>query len=88
MTDPKIAALESELVATRAQLAATVDELSTRLDPRRQASEAVDNGRRLVRDAVGSDPQADPEARKRARIILGAAGAVVGLIVAGAIRRH
>lgn len=88
MTDPKITALESELRATRAQLAATVDELSTRLDPRRQASEAVENSKRLVRDAVGKDPHTDPDARKRARVILGVAGAAVGLVVAGIIRKR
>lgn len=87
MTDPKIAALESELRATRAQLAATVDELSTRLDPRRQASEAVENSKRLVHEAVGNDPQTDPAARKRARVILGVAGAAAGLLVAGIIRK-
>lgn len=87
-TDPKISALEAELAATRAELAATVDELSTRLDPRTQASEAVENGRRLVRDAVGNDPAADPAARKRARIVLGAAAGVVGLVVTGIIRRR
>ena len=87
-TDPKIADLEAGLAATRAQLAATVDQLSTRLSPRYQADQAVTNGRRLVRDAVGTAPDADPTARTRARIVLSAGVAALGIVVGAVVRRH
>jgi phage-related tail protein len=86
-TDPKIAALEAELATTRAQLSATIDELSTRLDPRYQATQAAASGRRLVRDAIGSAPDANPSARTRARLVLGAG--IAGLVViVGAVARR
>ncbi|MGV8978939.1 MAG: DUF3618 domain-containing protein [Cellulomonas sp.] len=86
--EPKIAALEAELAATRAQLAATVEELSTRLDPRYQAGQAAEKGRQLVRDAIGTDPAADPSARNRARVVLGAGTAALGIIVSAIVRRN
>jgi Protein of unknown function (DUF3618) len=87
-TEPKIAALEAELAATRAQLEATVEELSTRLDPRYQAGQAADKSRRLVRDAIGTDPAADPSARTRARVVLGAGVAALGIVVSAVARRR
>jgi hypothetical protein len=86
-TDPKLTEIEAELAATRAELAATVDELSTRLDPRVQASNAVETGKRLWRDALGTDPEADPANRNRARAIVGGAAAALALLVAGVVRR-
>jgi hypothetical protein len=87
-TDPKIAALEAELAATRAQLTETVDELSTRLDPRYQASQATARGRRLVRDAIGIASDADPSARTRARVVLGSGLAALAVVVSAAARRR
>ncbi|CAN5145098.1 hypothetical protein BH11ACT1_BH11ACT1_17560 [soil metagenome] len=87
-TEPKIAALEAELAATRAQLVETVEELSTRLDPRYQAGQAAEKGRRLVRDALGTDPAADPSARTRARVVLGAGVAALGIVVSAIARRR
>ncbi|PVU83159.1 DUF3618 domain-containing protein [Cellulomonas sp. WB94] len=87
-TEPKIAALEAELAATRAQLAETVEELSTRLDPRYQAGQAAEKGRRLVRDAIGTDPGADPSAKTRARVVLGAGVAALGIVVSAIARRR
>lgn len=86
-TDPKLTAMEAQLAATRAELAATVDELSTRLDPRYQANNAVDAGKRLWRDALGTDPAADPTNRNKARAIVGGAAAVLALLITGAIRK-
>lgn len=86
-TDPKLTAIEAELAATRAELAATVDELTTRLDPRTQASNAVESGKKLWRDAVGTDPGTDPAATKKARLIVGGAAAFLALLVTGAVRR-
>ncbi|MCR6493114.1 DUF3618 domain-containing protein [Cellulomonas sp. P24] len=87
-TDPKLAALEAELAKTRAELAATVDELATRLDPRTQATHAVDSAKKLARDAVGSGPEADPEEKTHARIVLGTAAGVLATVIAGAARRR
>lgn len=87
-THPKIVALEAELAATRAELAATVDELSDRLDPRTQATHAVDTAKKWARDAVGTDPKADPEEKTKARVVIGTAAGVLATLVAGIARRH
>ena len=84
-TSDRMKALEAELLLTRGQLAATVDELADRLNPKTQAGRAVAEGKRLVSDAT--DPAAAPEARKRARVVLGVAGAVAALLVTGVVRR-
>jgi len=85
---PEMVAIEADITATRAQLAANVDELVARLDPRAQAGRALESGRQLWSDATGQD--AEPAARKRALTVLGgvAAGALafVGLVVAIARR--
>lgn len=74
--------LEAEVLRTRSELAATVDALAGRLSPRAVPNEAADAARRVVRDAVGTDPAADPEKQVRARIMLGVAVAgVAGLVV-------
>lgn len=84
-TSERMRALEAELELTRGELAATVDELADRLNPKTQAERAVAEGKRLVADAT--DPTAAPEARKRARVVLGVAGAVAVLLVTGVVRR-
>jgi len=80
---PEMVAIEADITATRAQLAASVDELAARLDPRAQAGRALESGRQLWSDATGSD--AEPAARKRALTVLGGvvagAAAFVGLAV-------
>lgn len=81
----RMKALEAELQLTRGELAATVDELADRLNPKTQAERAVAEGKRLVSDAT--DPSVAPEARKRARVVLGVAGAVAALLVTGVVRR-
>jgi hypothetical protein len=85
---PSIADLEAEIVRRREGLVRTVDELSTRLDPRYQANQAVVGARKLVRDAIGSDPDTDPRATSRARKILATGVAVVSLLAAAALRKH
>lgn len=84
LTTPAMLDAESEVVRTRAQLAATVDELADRLDPRNQAKEAVDGAKRLLHDATAKD--AEPHRRTRARAVLGGAVAVVALLAAASIR--
>ena len=81
----RMQALEAELQLTRGELAATVDELADRLNPKTQAGRAVAEGKRLVSDAT--DPSVPPEARKRARVVLGVTGAVAALLVTGVVRR-
>ncbi len=81
----RMKALEAELLITRAELADTVDELVDRLNPKTQAERAVAEGKRLVADAA--DPAAPAEVRKRARVVLGVAGAVAVLLVTGVVRR-
>lgn len=91
MTDaprPTVADLEAEILRTRAELAGTTDELVARLDPRRQAAEASEGARRLVRDAVGTDPAADPARRARSRLVLAAGVGAVALAVVLLIRRR
>ncbi|NMR19710.1 DUF3618 domain-containing protein [Cellulomonas fimi] len=74
--------IEAELERNRAELAATIDELTYRLDPRVKANEAVGRAKQMLHDA-GTDPATAPEARNRARVVLGvAAAAVLGLVVA------
>jgi len=85
---PTIAELEAEIVRTREGLVRTVDQLSTRLDPRYQANQAVAGARKVVRDAIGSDPDADPRAKNRSRAILAGGVAVVAVLAAAALRKH
>lgn len=82
---PQIAERQAEVTLSREQLAATVDALADRLDPRKQADRAAARGKRLVFDAT--DAAALPEDKARARKILGVAGAAVGLVVFGIVRK-
>ncbi|MBT0994072.1 DUF3618 domain-containing protein [Cellulomonas sp. DKR-3] len=88
-TTPEILALEAQIAVTRQQLASTVDEVVTRLDPRTQAAAAAAASRQMVHDALSED--AAPEDQARARKVLG--GAVAGVVVLVALvvlraRRH
>jgi len=78
---PQMVAIEAELTAKRAALASTVDELAERLDPRNQAAKAVAESKQLLRDAV--DPDATPEARRKAQKVLG--GVAAGVAAIGAL---
>lgn len=83
-----VADYEAEVARSRADLAATADALAAKLDPRTQVAEAKESATRLVRDAMGTDPAADPENRNRARAILaGGVAAVAGLVVLAIKRR-
>ncbi|WP_454049931.1 DUF3618 domain-containing protein [Cellulomonas sp. Marseille-Q8402] len=84
---PSITALETEVALTRAELAGTADELAARLSPQRQVADAKANARKLVRDAVGTDPAADPANRNRARAVLAAGVGVLALAVVLIVRR-
>lgn len=84
---PTIEDLEIEVALTRSELAATADELAARLDPRRQAAELSDGAKKLVRDAKGTDPAADPAQRTRSRVVLAAGAAAVVLVAVLVVRR-
>lgn len=86
ISTPRMVEAESEVARKRAELAATVDELAGRLDPKAQAKEAVDGAKRLFQDATAKD--ADPRRRTRARAVLGGTVAVVALLAAAGLRRR
>ena len=74
--------IEAQIARNRAELAATIDELSDRLDPKANAQELAKKAKQIVRDA-GTDPDTRPEDRNRARIIVGVgAAAALGLLTA------
>jgi hypothetical protein len=84
---PSIAALETEVELTRAELAGTADELAARLSPQHQVAEAKAGAQKLWRDAVGTDPAADPGNQNRARGVLAAGVGVLALAAVLIIRR-
>lgn len=85
------AQIEADIARTRAELRATVDELSDRLNPRNQAQNAVDEAKvafaDLKRKVTGDVRPADePEPTRLGWIVLGAAAAVAAAVV-GTIAR-
>lgn len=84
---PTITALEAEVALTRAELAGTADALAERLSPQRQVADARARAQKLWRDAIGTDPAADPANRNRARGILAAGVGALALVVVLAVRR-
>ncbi|MCL2467140.1 MAG: DUF3618 domain-containing protein [Micrococcales bacterium] len=80
---PQMVEIQAEIVATRAELAATVDELAARLNPGHQARQAAAD----VRQLFTNPGTAEPRARRRALIVLGAAAAVTVLVTVGIVRR-
>ncbi len=84
--------IEAEIARTRAELRATVDELSERLNPRTQAQHAMDEAKvafaELKRKATGEvRPAGEPEPTRTGWVVLGAAAAVGLAVVAGIARR-
>ena len=74
--------IEAQIARNRSELAATIDELTDRLDPKAKAEELVEKAKQIVKDA-GNDPDTRPEDRNRARIIVGVgAAAALGLLTA------
>lgn len=86
------AELSAEVLKARAELAATVDELSTRLSPKTLASEAATTARLAATDAgafvTGAGlPRASRSRARNAKIVLGVAAGVVTLVALTVIRR-
>jgi len=78
---PTPAEIEARLEKNRADLAATIDELTERLDPRVRATETVTRAKQIVHDA-GTDPATSSDARDRARKTLGLGALGVAGVVA------
>jgi hypothetical protein len=88
-TPPSTNELEAEVLRTRADLAAAVDELTTRLSPGYQASRIAHDAKQaaadagaLVSGAFGSKngPAQDPRRARNAKVLIGAA---IGLVALG-----
>ncbi|ROS76534.1 DUF3618 domain-containing protein [Cellulomonas sp. PhB143] len=85
--------LEAEIARARTELAATVDELTTRLHPKTQAKNAADAARNAGKDTlafVTGDglPDREPARARNVKIVLGAAAAGVVLVVVTVLRRR
>ncbi|WP_298459270.1 DUF3618 domain-containing protein [uncultured Cellulomonas sp.] len=78
--------IEAQIARNRAELAATIDELTDRLDPKAKADELVEMAKQVVHDA-GNDPDTRPEDRNRARIILGVSAAAALGLLTGLVRK-
>ena len=86
------AELSAEVLRARAELAATVDELSTRLSPRNLAADAATTAKLAATDAgafvTGAGLPAQPGSRARnAKIALGVAAGFVALVALAVVRR-
>ena len=85
--------LEDEIARTRAELAGTIDELTTRLDPRVQAKAAAQQAKQAASDTGafltgGGLPEEDPDRSRNVKLLLGAVVAGVALITAAVLRRR
>ena len=84
--------IEADIARTRAELQATVDELTERLDPKANAERVVDEAkaaaadlrRRVTGDARRPD---EPEATTTGWVALGAAAAAAAALVATVVRK-
>lgn len=75
------AEIEEDLRRRREELTRTVDEISDRVDPRRQAQAAADKGRAFVDDVKAGEPRA-------VQIAAGVAAAVAGVLGLAILRRN
>ena len=92
MSQPTPAELSAEVLRARAELASTIDELTTRLHPKTIANEAASATKLAASDAGafitgGGLPDYAPRRARNAKILLGAAAGVITLTVI-AILRH
>jgi hypothetical protein len=92
VTDQSRAQVEAEIARTRAELRATVDELSERLNPRTQAERAMDEAKIAfaeVKRTVTGQVRApgEPEPSRTGWIVLGAGAAAAAAIAATVLRK-
>lgn len=83
--------LETEIERSRAELAATLDELTTRLSPSYQASRLAQSTRRAASDVgalvTGDGLPADaPHRARNAKLLLGAVAVAVAVVALGVVR--
>ncbi|WP_265520270.1 DUF3618 domain-containing protein [Oerskovia flava] len=86
------AELEAEIAVTRKELAATIDDLTTRLDPRVAASHAAHQAKQAAVDtgnllSGGGLPDRDPARSRNVKVLIGAVVAGAALAVAAIVRR-
>jgi hypothetical protein len=83
---PSSHALEAEVLRTRAELAAAIDELTTRLSPSYQASRIAREAKQAASDAGAmatgafgnkNGPAQDPRRARNAKLLIGATLVVV-----------
>lgn len=84
--------IEAEIARTREGLKTTVDDLSERLNPRNQATEALDEAKIAVVDLkrrVLGDvrPAGEPEPTKKGWVVLGAGAAIALTVVSKVVRK-
>ncbi|WP_369370664.1 DUF3618 domain-containing protein [Promicromonospora sp. Populi] len=86
---PSSSELEAEVLRTRADLAASLDELTTRLSPSYQASRIAHDAKQAASDAAAmaagafgnkNGPAQDPRRARNAKLLI---GATLGLVVLG-----
>lgn len=75
------AEIEADLRRAREELTRTVDEISGRVDPRKQAQEAADRGKQFLEDVKAGEPQA-------VKIAAGVAAVIITVIAGIAIARR
>lgn len=87
--DPQLSPsqLEDEIARTRKELAGTIDELTTRLDPRVQAKAAAQQAKQAASDtgaflSGNGLPEEDPDRSRNVKLLLGAAVVGVALVAA------
>ncbi|MCB7135191.1 DUF3618 domain-containing protein [Cellulosimicrobium marinum] len=90
---PSPSQLEDEIARTRAELAGTIDELATRLDPRVQATQVAQQAKQAATDTGtfltgGGLPEEDPDRSRNVKVLLGAAAAGAALVLAAVLRRR
>lgn len=85
--------LEAEVVRARAEIAATLDELTTRLSPAYQAQHLAGSTKQAAADAGtfltgGGLPAHDRRRTRNARVLLGTVAAGVAVLVVVLVRRR
>lgn len=92
MSTQSQAEIEADIARTRAELRATVDELTERLNPKTQAQNAMDEAKvafaELKRKVTGEvRPAEAPEPTREGWLVLGAGAAIAAIVLAGIARR-
>lgn len=75
------AEIENDLRRTREELTRTVDEISGKLDPKKQAQAAADKGRAFVDEVKAGEPRA-------VQIAAGVGAAIAGIVGLAILRRN